>query len=273
MRRLACLLAFVGMMSIVSAALAQTSMLPSSKSQDLGAVARASNAPSESDYVDPALAFGASVGSAVAVVSDREPWTSRLEQNGHEGVPSMLGEFGVRFSLYVHGFEISFMPAGLLRTSSEEYGTSISGTSLMTEITYDAFRRQLFTLGPSIGAGWYQSNVCMQSGPTAQAPTDGTFFHQIVSNPGKESCLEANSFVVRGGLVAGLVIPTPFLGFDGTGFLNLRPTVAWPVSSSDYTVAGQGQFGSFEGPAPPHPSFALSLELGFILGSGQRSAL
>lgn len=269
MKSLVCSAFFFGVLSSAAAASGQSSMLPPTA----GAEARAQNNPSESDYVDPAFAFGASVSTAVDVVSDREAWNSILESNGHEGVPTVLGDVGFRLSLYVHGFEISFMPAGLFHTSSEEYGTSMGGASLMTEVTYDAFRRQLFTLGPSIGAGWYQSNVCMQSGPTAQTPTEGPFFDQIVANPGKESCLEAESFVVRGGLVAGIVIPTPFLGFDGTGFFNLRPTVAWPVWSSEYTVSGQDQFGSFEGPSPPHPSFAISLELGFILGSGQRSPL
>ncbi len=243
-----------------------------------GAVAVVKNKPAENDEPDPAWAFGVAGTIGVDVISERGPFDRELTAYGRAPIPVGAVEMGGRFSAFIHGLELSVTPSAILTPGPRDEGhTYYRAFRFFGDLSYDLWREQIFTIGPSLGVGWMHSDVCFPGDPAAAPSTDGTLFHQIVANPGAGACLATSSWIVRAGAVVGFMAPTPMRLGDATLYANARPMIEWPFVTKDsdfalgptYTREGSS-LPPFEGPTAPHPSFTFMLELGILYGAGQR---
>ncbi len=243
-----------------------------------GTVAVAKNQPPETDELDPAWAFGVAGTLGVDAISERGPFDRELTSFGRAPVPVVAVEMGGRFSAFVHGLELSVAPSAVLTPEPRDRGqTYYRAFRFFGDLSYDLWRAQVFTIGPSLGVGWMHSDVCFPGDPASASSTDGPLFHQVVANPGAGACLATSSWIVRTGAVVGFMVPTPMRLGSATMYTNARPMFEWPFVAKDspyalgptYTREGSS-LPPFEGPTAPHPSFTFMLELGFLYGAGAR---
>ncbi|NUP06813.1 MAG: hypothetical protein HOW73_12235 [Polyangiaceae bacterium] len=254
---------------LASDALGQDALPPPS-SGATAAVPAPAEAP-RAPVVDPAFAVGFSGTAGVDFLFGRAQFNEELRRHGYEDLGVATGAFGLRASGFIHGWELSFAPKWKYWNGADDpsRGPTFSGVSLYMEAAYDLLSQQVFTFAPTIGFGWSQSSVCVRGSPEDVPSNRGPMFSQVLDHPGKESCLETEAVVMRGGFVLGLAIESDMSTGGGTVFVNLRPTFEWPLQSSRYTVE-YTDLPAFSGPHMPHPGFGLVYETGIVFGGGRR---
>jgi hypothetical protein len=215
---------------------------------------------------DPELAGTVALYSAPGVLLGRSGWNRILESGGYEPLDAFAGELGARAAIQLSGLELAVVPSYALGVADDTGRRRFESTSVFAEAAYDLHASPSFTLAPSVGLGWQRSSLCFTGEPDAVAPEPrGSPISQILRAPGRESCLDSDHGALRLGFAFGIASYEQ----GGLLFARIRPTFTIPFASSTYRLDGQ-DLPPLAGPAAPHVSFAVNVEVGFGVGAGRR---
>jgi hypothetical protein len=195
-------------------------------------------------------------------------WDEQLARIGRPEVIDVAGNVGLRAFVQFEGIELS-LNANLLEasSSSDEPATGGLAGTVFGEIAYDAARSLLLNIGPSFAVGWMRSSFCA-AGEPSPIGSDAPMFRRALASPNVDgACLSADALLVRPGLVLGVALPLFDVPDGNVGFFNLRPSYSFVARQSKYESEG---FAPFNGPALPHPSLSVSIEVGLTFGGGTR---
>lgn len=218
----------------------------------------------------PAPSFGGGFALAFGLDGLSSAWSDELKRAGRPDIIGLAGDIGARVFIQLEGFELS-LNGNLLFDSEDSSGDpSTSGLlgTVFGEVSYDAARSAILTIGPSFGVGWVRSSFCA-AGDATPVPASSSTFRRVLASPGPEgTCLSADALLLRPGLVIGVALPLMDVPDGNVGFFNMRPSYSFVAGQSKYSAEGHAPF---EGPTLPHPAFGVTFEVGITFGEGQRA--
>jgi hypothetical protein len=129
-----------------------------------------------------------------------------LEQGGWSALPGAVGEgqggFGV--TIYDVTLDLHFQGGGysLAGPGAREDALSVSNLAIGVELGYRASVGQFVTLNPFVGIGSADTSICFFGVPSDASDTDFSVFQQVLSNPGRGTCLDTSDVALDFGLSA-----------------------------------------------------------------------
>ncbi|MFO0619043.1 MAG: hypothetical protein U0414_41020 [Polyangiaceae bacterium] len=206
------------------------------------------------------------IGGGARLGATQRSTNLALTSGRWSALPGAVGEgqggFGV--TIYDVTLDLHFQGSGysLAGPGAREDALSVSSTAIGVELGYRGRAGRFVTLNPFVGIGTTDTSLCFFGVPSEDSDPTRPPFQQVLSNPGRGTCLESSDVALDLGVSALASVPFALgataRGERIMGHLGLGPRFVFTLPltfTREWSATGRADapiaLPPFEGPVAP----------------------